>query len=82
MLTVEQIGGVGEFLIGIGTVGSWITSIIAARRSKQAVDLGVTNGQKIDQVHELSNGLSKRNEEIAEKLVVEKGKAAEKANPT
>jgi hypothetical protein len=40
------------------------------------------NGQKLNAVHESTNGLDKRNEAIAKKLGVEEGKAAEKANPT
>lgn len=54
-----------------------------AKRSREALSVHLSHqDEKLEKLHESTNGLSKRAEELAGLLGEAKGKAAEKANPS
>jgi hypothetical protein len=67
-ITGVTVGEIAQLLTSIAVVGSWIQSW--------------RNSKKIDEVHKSTNGLAMRNEAIAEKLGIAKGKQQEKDNPS
>lgn len=72
-----------QIILAVSTLVTSIGAVIIGLRNgaKSEKRSHVTNA-RIDEVHELTNGMSKRNESIAKALGVEQGKAEEKANPT
>jgi len=59
---------VAQLLTALAAVGGLVVSIL--------------NRRSIAIVHKTTNSLAKRNEEIAQKLGEQEGRAAEKANPS
>lgn len=61
---------------------SWgeFAQILTAIAALGGLAISWRNGRKIEAVHQSTNGMSERNEQIARKLGVEEGKAEEKAS--
>jgi hypothetical protein len=64
-----------EIALVITASGTLLTSVVAAT-------LSLRNGFNIQRIEKNTNSISQRNEDIAKKLGIEEGRAAEKANPS